>query len=71
MQEEPLFNRIAGRFWNLMTRSVLFLPLRDTQCGAKFFKRSVIRPMLRTVALTNRAFDVDLLYHVRKAGGRM
>jgi glycosyltransferase involved in cell wall biosynthesis len=68
VRTEPLFNRMAGRAWNFLTRSLLFLPLRDTQCGAKFFRRSVIRPLLKTVTLTNRAFDVDFLYHVRKAG---
>jgi glycosyltransferase involved in cell wall biosynthesis len=71
LQQEPLFNRISGRFWNLLVRSMLFLPIKDTQFGAKFFRRSVILPVLRTVALTNRAFDVDLLYHVQKAGGNM
>jgi dolichol-phosphate mannosyltransferase len=65
---EPLFNRVAGRAWNFLTRSLLFLPIRDTQCGAKFFRRSVVRPVLKTVTLTNRAFDVDFLYHVRKSG---
>jgi dolichol-phosphate mannosyltransferase len=68
VQAEPLFNRVAGRVWNFLTRSLLFLPMRDTQCGAKFFRRSVIRPVLLTVTLTNRAFDVDFLYHVRKSG---
>lgn len=68
---EPFFNRIAGRVWNAMTRSLLFLPVRDTQCGAKFFKRTVARSILRTVTLTNRAFDVDVLYHIRKNGGSM
>ena len=67
-EAEPLFNRVAGRAWNLLTRSLLFLPLRDTQAGAKFFRASVLRPLLRSVTLTNRAFDVDLLYHVRKRG---
>jgi glycosyltransferase involved in cell wall biosynthesis len=67
-EEEPRFNRLAGRLWNFLARSLLFLPLRDTQCGAKFFRRSVVAPLLRTVTLTNRAFDVDFLYHVRKAG---
>lgn len=66
---EPLFNRVAGRVWNALTRSLLFLPIGDTQAGAKFFKGSVIRPLLRTVTLTNRAFDVDFLYHVSKSGG--
>lgn len=69
--QEPLFNRIAGRLWNFLTRSLLFLPVRDTQCGAKFFQRGVVRSLLRTVTLTNRAFDVDVLYHVRKEGRRL
>jgi len=69
VEAEPLFNRLAGRVWNLMTRALLFLPVKDTQCGAKFFKGAVARSLLRTVTLTNRAFDVDVLYHVRKSGG--
>lgn len=68
VRAEPAFNRLAGRVWNLLTRSLLFLPLRDTQCGAKFFRRSVLLPTLRMISLTNRAFDVDLLYHLRKRG---
>jgi len=68
VESEPLFNRVSGRVWNFLARSLLFLPMRDTQCGAKFFKGSVVRPLLRTVTLTNRAFDVDILYHVRKSG---
>jgi glycosyltransferase involved in cell wall biosynthesis len=68
VEAEPLFNRVSGRIWNFLTRSLLFLPVRDTQCGAKFFKGPVARSFLRTVTLTNRAFDVDVLYHVRKEG---
>lgn len=71
VKAEPLLNRVAGRGWNLLTRSLLFLPLKDTQAGAKFFRGSVVRSLLRSVTLTNRAFDVDLLYHVRKRGGRV
>lgn len=71
VQSEPLFNRVSGRAWNFLTRSLMFLPLRDTQCGAKFFRGSVVGPVLKTVTLTNRAFDVDFLYHVRKAGHAM
>jgi glycosyltransferase involved in cell wall biosynthesis len=71
VQAEPIFNRVAGRLWNVLTRSLLFLPLRDTQCGAKFFRESVVRPLLRTVTVTNRAFDVDFLYHLRKRGLRV
>lgn len=69
--QQPLFHRVAGRGWNFLTRSLLFLPLSDTQCGAKFFKKSVVLPVLKTVTLTNRAFDVSVLYHVRKAGAQV
>jgi glycosyltransferase involved in cell wall biosynthesis len=71
LRREPLFNLGVGRVWNFLTRSLLFLPIRDTQCGAKFLRRSVLDPTLRAIALTNRAFDVDLLYHVRKGGHRL
>ncbi len=71
VKPEPPFNLIAGRVWNFLVRSLLFLPLRDTQCGAKFFRRSIILPTLKAVALTNRAFDVDLLYHLKKAGNHL
>lgn len=59
---------ILGRGWNLLVRLVLFLPQRDTQCGAKFFKRAVVTPLLRAVAVTNWAFDADLLFHLKIAG---
>jgi len=68
---EPAFNRVAGRIWNFLARSLLFLPVKDTQCGAKFFKGNLVRSLLHTVTLTNRAFDVDFLYHIRKEGGQV
>ncbi len=63
---QPRFRRLYSRIWNFFARTVLLLPLRDTQCGAKFFRREVVSPVLAAVTLTNWAFDVDLLYHVRK-----
>jgi dolichol-phosphate mannosyltransferase len=71
VRQEPVVNLIAGRVWNMMVRFLLFLPVQDTQCGAKFLRRSVVPKTLRAVALTNRAFDIDLLYHVRKDGLRL
>jgi glycosyltransferase involved in cell wall biosynthesis len=68
LRSEPLFNQIAGRIWNFLVRALLKLPIQDTQCGAKFFKRSVVIPLLRTITVTNRAFDVVFLYHVRESG---
>ncbi|MCI4366946.1 MAG: glycosyltransferase family 2 protein [Thermoplasmata archaeon] len=69
--KQSLFRRFYSRIWNFFARSVLLLPLKDTQCGAKFFRREMIQPILASVTLTNWAFDVDLLYHVRKVGASM
>jgi glycosyltransferase involved in cell wall biosynthesis len=59
---------VLSRGWNALVRSTFRLPLKDTQCGVKFFKRSLSLPVLRAVVITNWAFDVALLYHFRKRG---
>ncbi len=69
LRPEPLFNVVAGRAYNFLVRSVLFLRVRDTQCGAKFLRREALDRILAAVTVTNRAFEISLLYHVRKSGG--
>lgn len=69
--QEPLFNVVAGRMYNFLVRSMLFLRVRDTQCGAKFLRLAVLDRILNAVTVTNRSFEISLLYHVRKAGGRI
>jgi dolichol-phosphate mannosyltransferase len=63
--------RIFSRLWNLMTRSILQLDLKDTQCGAKFFHREALKQVLNQVTLTNWAFDASLLFHFKRAGFRI
>jgi dolichol-phosphate mannosyltransferase len=59
---------MLSRLWNLTAGLVLFLPLRDIQCGVKMFRTSVVRSVLPSVALTNWAFDASLLFHLRNEG---
>lgn len=66
--QQPPERVIASRTWNLLVRTMLSLPYKDTQCGGKVFKRDAIMPVLNAVALTNWAFDVSLLYHLSKSG---
>jgi dolichol-phosphate mannosyltransferase len=61
--------RFFSRGWNLMVRTLLNLPLRDTQCGVKFFHRRLLLPVLDEVRTKGWAFDVDLLFQLRRAGG--
>ncbi len=73
IKREPVFNIVAGRFYNFLVRSILFLRVRDTQCGAKFMRREIGSQALgnMNIGFTNRAFEISLLYHMRKMGGKM
>lgn len=51
-----------------MTRAILGLKLSDTQCGAKFFRKSALDCILHKVTLTNWAFDASVLFHMSRAG---
>ncbi|MDA0989306.1 MAG: glycosyltransferase family 2 protein [Verrucomicrobia bacterium] len=65
---QPLSRRIASRLFNLLVRILFGLPISDTQCGAKLLKRDVLQQILPELGLTRWAFDVDLLFQVRRAG---
>jgi len=64
------FKRIfVSRIFNLMVRCLFpSLKYRDTQCGAKIFKRAVIETVINKIGTTQWAFDIDLLYQIISAG---
>lgn len=57
---------IVSRLFNILTRAFLLMPYKDTQCGAKLFKRNVIIEILPLISMSQWAFDVDLLYQTNK-----
>lgn len=59
---------IVGRTFNFIVRSILLIPYRDTQCGAKLFKRDALSRVLPHLVMTKWAFDVELLYTFNKMG---
>ncbi len=63
-----LVRRIASRVFNGVVRLLFGLRYRDTQCGAKVFRRSAIDKVFSRLEISNFAFDVDLLYQLRRAG---
>jgi glycosyltransferase involved in cell wall biosynthesis len=68
LNQEPPLRRLVGNIWSALVRSLMLLPVRDTQCGAKVFRRSSIVLALRAVRIQNWAFDVSLLYHLSSEG---
>ena len=52
--------------FNFVVRSILFLQYHDTQCGAKLLKKKVIENVIEELSITQWAFDVNLLYKIKK-----
>jgi glycosyltransferase involved in cell wall biosynthesis len=65
---QTLTRRCASRVFNSLVRILFHMPYADTQCGAKLFKREVITTIAHKVGNTRFAFDVELLYRIKKAG---
>lgn len=64
---KPIIQRIiVSRIFNFLIRILFLLPYKDTQCGAKLFKRSAIEKVIQDLVITKWAFDVDLLYCLKK-----
>jgi glycosyltransferase involved in cell wall biosynthesis len=64
---KPTLQRIiVSRVFNFLIRTLFFFPYADTQCGAKIFRKEAIRKIANSLIITKWAFDVDLLYNLRK-----
>ncbi|MDD5012025.1 MAG: glycosyltransferase [Candidatus Nanoarchaeia archaeon] len=59
---------IASRIFNLWIKIFLVINYQDTQCGAKLFRREAIEKVINELTMTKWAFDVDLLYKMKKNG---
>ncbi len=67
-KKQPLVRRIASRVFNIIVRMLFRINLRDSQCGAKLFKREHLMKIIPKLVTTRWAFDVDLLYQFKKSG---
>jgi len=65
---QPLSRRIASRLFNTMVNMMFGFRVSDTQCGAKLFTQEAMWKILPELGITQWAFDVDMLFHVRRNG---
>lgn len=66
VEGRTLFRAITSKGFNFLVRAFFLMPYRDTQCGAKLFKKEALERVINEIGLTNWAFDVDLIYKIRK-----
>lgn len=67
----PLQRKFWSRVLNLAVKALFGLRFEDTQCGAKIFKGDAIRSVTDEIQTRSFAFDVDLLYRLKKRNSRV
>ena len=68
--ERSLFRHLQGRVFATVVDHLFHFGMYDTQCGLKFFRASLARPMLPTLQETRWLLDVELLARAQGAGAR-
>lgn len=64
--QQKAMRLLSSRAFNWLTRILLGLKYKDTQCGAKIFRAKAWKTILPNVGTTRFAFDVDVLYQLKR-----
>ena len=63
---EPYFRYVLGRVFNFLTKLLLQINIKDTQCGFKMFNMSVCRDIFEQQTMNGFIFDVELFFLAQK-----
>ncbi len=67
-RDRTWFRGMVGRAFALAARSMLRMPVRDTQCGFKMFRRDAGRHLFSLVEETGYLFDLEMLMLAQRLG---
>jgi glycosyltransferase involved in cell wall biosynthesis len=71
ISRQPWSRRLASRVFNGVVKLLFRVRITDTQCGAKLMTRKAIGDVMPHLGITQWAFDVDLLFQLRRHGHRI
>jgi glycosyltransferase involved in cell wall biosynthesis len=60
--------RFASRSFHAIVQLFFGMNIRDTQCGAKVLRREVVEKIHGALCIADMAFDINLLYLVKRNG---
>jgi dolichyl-phosphate beta-glucosyltransferase len=66
VHRQPLYRQLFGRCFNLVTRIIMGLPFKDTQCGFKAFTRAAAQTVFQLQTIEGWGFDPEILFIARK-----
>jgi len=65
---EPFSRKLMSRGYKSLVKVLFRLPVKDTQCGFKAFRRNVLENLNGEVKTTGYSFDLELLIKALKLG---
>lgn len=71
VENRTVLRLMASYVFALAVKLLFWMPYRDTQCGAKIFRASLVQRILPHARVHNIAFDVELLLLCRQARARI
>jgi dolichyl-phosphate beta-glucosyltransferase len=63
---QNIFRETGGKVFNLFVRAVTGLPIHDTQCGFKSFKKEAAKKIFPRQTIFDFGFDAEILFIARK-----
>ena len=70
-QSQSSRRQFASRVFHLIVQLFFWMNLRDTQCGAKVMHRDAVEKIHSALTIADMAFDINLLYALKRAGYRI
>lgn len=67
-QQQSGKRQFASRVFHGIVQSLFWLNIKDTQCGAKVMRREVVERIHPSLRIADMAFDINLLYAIKRAG---
>ncbi|MHB9008189.1 MAG: glycosyltransferase [Limisphaerales bacterium] len=69
--EQSFQRRFFSRAFHLLVEMLFRMGIKDTQCGAKVMRRNAIQRVHGALSIADMAFDINLLYALKRAGFRI
>ncbi len=69
--EKGIKRAIISFTFNTIMKMLFFLNYRDTQCGAKIFKREAVEKIVDELKTLGWVFDIEILYRLKKENLRV
>ncbi len=64
--ERSFIRNLLSNFVGFFIRHILQLPIKDTQCGAKVFKKSIIENVYSQRFISRWLFDIEIFLRLKK-----